>query len=99
MKEQTMRYSRANHIGFIMGFESGQSADDETYVANLLTSEISVLRGPSALIWEILDSPRSSEEIIADIQDIYGVPRETVADSVLNFLDSLVRQNLLELTA
>lgn len=91
-------YARAEHVGYIMGFETNDAEDDETYVANLLTSEISVLQGPSAVIWEVLEEPQTAEGVISEIQQIYDVPRETVTESVLSFLDSLTRQGLLTAT-
>lgn len=88
-------YQRVEHVAYIMGFESNDVSDDETYVANLRTSEIAVLKGPSAVIWEALDEPQTADGIIAEIQQIYDVPLETVTESVLNFLDSLVQKGLL----
>ncbi len=79
-----------------MGFECSEPYDDASYLANLLTSEIAVLKGPSTVIWEILDQPASTEEIITEISDVYGLPREAVAESVLVFLDSLLNQGLLQ---
>lgn len=96
MNEQdVIVYQRAGHVAYIMGFENNDALDDETYVAHLLTSEIAVLKGPSAVIWETLEEPQTAERIIAEIQQIYGVPQETVAESVLSFLDSLVHKELL----
>lgn len=88
-------YQRANHTAFMMGFDDKNPDKDASYIAHLLTSEIAVLRGPSAVIWEILEEPTSSEDIIAEMTDIYGVPRETVAASVLSFLESLEQQGLI----
>lgn len=89
-------YRRTPHAAYVLGFEHDVIADDASYVANLLTSEIAVLNGPSAVIWEILEGPTTSEDIIAEVTDIYGVPRETVAVSVLSFLDSLEQQGLIQ---
>lgn len=96
--DEEVVYKRPEHIAYVMGFESNDALDDETYVAHLLTSEIAVLKGPSAVIWETLERPQTAEEIIAELQQIYDVPRETVAESVLNFLDSLVQKGLLTAT-
>lgn len=91
----TERLCRSPHTAFIMGFESPDSTDDASYLANLLTSEIAVLKGPSTVIWEILEHPTSTEEIITEVTDVYGLPREAVAESVLAFLYSLLSQGLL----
>lgn len=90
-------YMRAPHTAFVMGFESDASPDDASYIANLKTSEIVVLKGPSAVIWEILEQPTGSESLISEIKDIYGVSRETVAPSVLAFLQELREQGLIQL--
>ena len=89
-------YQRTPHAAYVLGFEHDVIADDASYVANLLTSEIAVLNGPSAVIWEILEEPTTSEDIIAEVTDIYGVTRETVAVSVLSFLDSLEQQGMIQ---
>lgn len=91
----TEKLYRSPHTAFIIGFERPEPHDDTSYLANLLTSEIAVLKGPSTVIWEILDQPASTEEIVTEISDIYGLPRETIAESVLVFLDSLLNQGLL----
>ncbi|WP_237198679.1 PqqD family protein [Rothia nasimurium] len=88
-------YRRAPHVAFVLSFEHDAIADNASYVANLNTSEIAVLNGPSAVIWEILEEATTTEAIIAEITDIYGVPRETVAESVFSFLDSLEQQGLI----
>lgn len=92
----TTVYRRSPHIAYIMGYEDSVSSDDASYVANLKTSDIAVLKGPSAVIWEILEQPANSEAIISEIRDIYGVPQETVAPSILSFLDELLRQDLIQ---
>lgn len=91
-------YSRCPHTAFVMGFESEDATDDASYVANLLTSNIAVLNGPSAVIWEILEKPTTSEDIILEITEIYGVSKETVAASVLDFLYDLKAQGLVEVS-
>lgn len=87
-------YQRAPHTAFVEGADGDGAASAASYVANLLTSEIAVLNGPSTLIWEILETPSTSEAIISEITEMYGVSRETVAPSVLGFLDSLVGRGL-----
>lgn len=95
MKEyDVIVYKRAEHVGYVVGYESKDISDDETYVANLLTSKIAVLQGPSALIWDLLKEPQTAEGIISEIKEIYGVQGETVEEGVLNFLKSLVEQGL-----
>lgn len=88
-------YRRAPHTAFVMGYDNS-TTDDACYVANLLTSEIAVLNGPSAVIWEILEEPCTSETIIAEVTEIYGISRDTVAPSVLGFLETLTDQGLLK---
>ena len=87
-------YQRSPHTAFVMGIDHEGVENDISYVANLLTSEIAVLQGPSAVIWDILESPSATEAIFDEITNLYGVPQETVAESVLTFLDSLKEQGL-----
>lgn len=87
-------YSRAREVAFVMGFEKLGSDDTISYVTNLKTSQTRAFSGPSSLIWEILETPQTSDQLIADVAEIYGVPHETVAEGVLSFLEELVAQGL-----
>ena len=90
-------YQRAASVAFVMGYENMDTPDDATYVANLKTSDIAVLNGPSAVIWEILEKPTSSESLITEMKDIYGVPHEIVAPSILSFLKDMENRGLIEI--
>ena len=89
-------YQRSQSVAFVMGYDNIDSPDDFIYVANLKTSDIAVLNGPSAVIWEILEKPTSSESLIAEIKDIYMVPQETVAPSIINFLEEMKNRGLIQ---
>lgn len=88
-------YQRSQSVAFVLGYDNVDSPDDATYVANLQTSDIAILNGPSAVIWEILEKPTSSESLIAEIKDIYMVSRETVAPSIINFLEEMKNRGLI----
>ncbi|MGV3148525.1 PqqD family protein [Rothia sp. 11273D007AR] len=67
------------------------------YVANLMTSELSVLEGSSVLIWELLEKPYSLEELLIDVSDIYGVEQELVSPGINDFLEAMQQQGLVVL--
>ncbi|MDO4898396.1 MAG: PqqD family protein [Rothia sp. (in: high G+C Gram-positive bacteria)] len=93
----TFIYKRAQAVAYVMGFEDNGYSDEFSYIANLNTSQISALSGPAALMWEILERPQASEDIVQEVSTIYGVSQETVAGAVISFLDDLLQQGLIEI--
>lgn len=87
---------RSPHTAFVLASDYAPGGEDSFYVANLLTSELAILQGPSAVIWEILEEPTSTHALISEITEIYGVTREVVSASVLAFLDSMEVQGLIQ---
>lgn len=90
---------RSPHTAFVLASDYAPGGEDSFYVANLLTSELAILQGPSAVIWEILEEPTSTHALISEITEIYGVTREVVSASVLAFLDSMEAQGLIQRVA
>lgn len=93
------RLVRSPHTAFVLASDYAPGGEDSFYVANLLTSELAILQGPSAVIWEILEEPTSTHALISEITEIYGVTREVVSTSVLAFLDSMEAQGLIQRVA
>ena len=87
---------RSPHTAFVLASDYVTGSEDSFYVANLLTSELAILQGPSAVIWEILEEATSTHALISEITEIYGVTREVVSGSVLAFLDSMEAQGLIQ---
>lgn len=70
--------------------------EESLYIANIETSNIYTLNGVGKSIWELLEIPRGSEEIIFEMSTIYGIDQETISDSIFSFLDNLKNQGLIE---
>lgn len=73
--------------------ENGQ--ESVTYVANLTTSEISALTGPSESIWLELETPLGLDELVGVLADFYGEAPETIAPDVEAFVQQLQEMQLL----
>lgn len=73
--------------------ENGQ--ESVTYVANLTTSEISVLTGPSESIWLELETPLGLDELVGVLASLYGQAPETIAPDVEAFVQQLQEMQLL----
>lgn len=58
--------------------------------------EYQVLRGTARWIWDLLEQPRTLEEICALVEAEYEVPSETCREQLVPFLEELVELELLE---
>lgn len=61
--------------------------------------EYQVLRGTARWIWELLERPRTLEEICATVEAEYEVPPETCREQLVPFLEELVELELVEVRA
>lgn len=91
-----MKYSRAPHTAFIYDDETRPDPRDSSllYVSNLQTSEILVLENSGSIIWEILATPASEEEIVSSLAEVYEQPPSLVRPSTLAFLAALEEKGL-----
>lgn len=76
--------------------------DGVAYVLNLgyLETQQSpyVFEGPSFEIWTRIDGERSEEQIVDELTELYGAPREQIAADVHAFLTQLLELHLIEET-
>lgn len=91
-------YSRAEHTAFVYetDLDDSQEGSDKLYLANLLTSELLVLEGSGAVIWEVLEKPLKLNEIIHTIAEIYGIAEEIVSPPTIDFINKLWEQKMLQ---
>lgn len=57
-----------------------------------------VFEGPSFEIWTRIDGERSEEQIVDELTELYGAPREQIAADVRTFLTQLLELHLIEET-
>lgn len=93
-----MTFRRSPSTAFIYHSNISDIADSEEslYIANIETSNIYTLNEVGISIWELLESPLGSDEIVLEISTIYGIDQETISESILAFLSSLKNQGLIE---
>ena len=58
--------------------------------------DVLVLEGTGALTWELLDEPRSTDQLIDELAATFEVDRETVAEQLLPFLEELRAAGVVE---
>jgi pyrroloquinoline quinone biosynthesis protein D len=61
-----------------------------------LTDPPLVLEGSAAEIWQRVDGERETDQIVAELVELYGEPREVIAAAVESFLADLVSRGLIE---
>ena len=54
-----------------------------------------VFEGPSFEIWARIDGTRTEEQIVDELVEAYGAPREQIAHDVREFLAELLRLGLI----
>lgn len=60
------------------------------------TRSIYTLNPVACELWELIEQPRSEQELIDAIADRYRIPAATAQPDVRAFLDDLVRMGLVE---
>ena len=58
--------------------------------------DVLVLEGTGALTWELLAESRTTDALVAELAEVFGVDREMVADQLLPFLDELQACGVIE---
>jgi hypothetical protein len=67
----------------------------EAFIMNLDTLKTYSLNETATLIWSLIDSSRSGEEIAAKIPETYTIPPEECRLAVEKLLDSLAAEKLI----
>lgn len=75
----------------------GASDKNETiYIAETESSKIYTLNGVGLVVWEIIQSPKTPEEIIHEIINVYNIDSKTATETITSFLNTLEQQKLIE---
>jgi hypothetical protein len=69
---------------------------ESTVLLNPATGATVALDTTGSLVWSVLDGSSRLEEIVTDLADVFGVPREVVGPDVLELVRSLGRAGLLD---
>ena len=68
-----------------------RSFADEVLLAAPRRDEVDQLKGPAADVWDLLDGPRTLDQVVIELKRRYGgAPVEKVRDEVQALLDDLV---------
>jgi hypothetical protein len=67
-----------------------RSYGDEVLLAAPRRDVVDQLKGPAADVWEVLDRPRTIEDVVEQLTRLYRAPVERVQDDVQKLLDELV---------
>jgi hypothetical protein len=79
-----LRYVRAKDV-------LSRSVADEVLLAAPRRNEVDQLKGPAADVWDLLDGPRTVDQVVTELKRRYGgAPVEKVKDDVQALLDDLV---------
>lgn len=54
------------------------------------------LKGPGYAVWVLLEEPRTSEELVSELAQIFEEEEGTIGSDVEGFLHSLVQRRLIE---
>ena len=66
-----------------------------TVVLNTETGNFYHLDGVGCLIWQLLENPKTEDEIVAGVSSECAVPVSECKDDVIAFTDSLLIKNLI----
>lgn len=68
--------------------------DEGLVILALETEQFHTLNGVGALLWRLLDRPRTEHELVELVTTHYDIAWDECADDVLGFLDMLCEANL-----
>ena len=71
------------------------SIDEETILLSIENSKYYGIDPVGSTIWQIMETPISLESIITALQSQYNVPRKQCHDDVFQFVESLLKKNLI----
>jgi len=70
--------------------------EDEIVMMSVEMGQYYNLNAVGGRIWHLLETPRSLDQIVSALADIYEAPKETIHAEVAAFLARLEREGLLE---
>jgi hypothetical protein len=71
--------------------------DEEIYILDATGESIHKLNQTASCIWELCDGSNTVEKIILEISSIYDVDTETAAQTTVDFLETMVKKDLIEM--
>ena len=71
------------------------SIDEETILLSIENSKYYGIDPVGSTIWQIMETPISLENIIITLQSQYNVPQMQCHDDVFQFVESLLKKNLI----
>lgn len=91
-------FARSVHTAFVEDAEIKENEEEceKIYLAHLLTSQLFVLDGSGAIIWEFFEEPKTITRLVQEISEIFDVSERTVRESVEDFVQTLAAQGFLE---
>ncbi len=72
----------------------GTDHHDTFYIAHLEHSTISIVDGVGILIWDLLQTPKTEQELITEVATVFEETEDTVRSGTLEFIRSLLHQGL-----
>lgn len=71
--------------------------DEEVYILDATGESIHKLNRTASLIWELCDGSNTVGKIIQDITRAYEVDTVTATRTTVDFLETMVKKNLIEM--
>lgn len=89
-------YVRNPATAYVSHEELSLGADypDVFYIAHLEHSTISAVDGAGILIWNLLQTPKTEQELVTEVASVFEESEETVRAGTLAFIRSLSEQEL-----
>ena len=72
-----------------------QRLNDETLVVDPRTREVHLLNASASRVWELLDAPRTSAELLSVLATEFDAPTDVMQAEVDALLDELDRKGLI----
>lgn len=69
--------------------------DEEVYILDATGESIHKLNETASLIWELCNGSDTVAEIIQNILEIYSITTETATQTTLDFLETMVKKDLI----
>ncbi|MDO4252731.1 MAG: PqqD family protein [Rothia sp. (in: high G+C Gram-positive bacteria)] len=92
----TVRLCRSALAAFVYDEDLSESKyEGAVYLAQLVLAQMIVLDRVGRVIWELLEEPQSLEALITQVARAFEEPAETVEAGVRDFVDQLLKQELL----
>ena len=69
--------------------------DDEILMMSIEDGKYYGLNAVGSEIWKMLDEPKSIEEIIPALKEIFDIDDETCRKESLDFIESMIKNNII----